>query len=97
MTILDKAWKVDRDGERLYVYAPGEVCIDIVSGAPEDRRRVLALLAQVQHLAAVAKDAASEWCTRYRAPTECGACLACRARAVLRDAGVSDGHGRGGG
>lgn len=52
VTLLAKPWKVDERGERLYVYVDGrEVCVDICSGLPEDRRRVLALLAQVPEMA----------------------------------------------
>lgn len=47
-SILDQPVRVDRDGERLYFYAPGEVCVDICSGTPEDRKRVMALLEHVQ-------------------------------------------------
>lgn len=47
-TILDQPAKVDREGERLYFYAPGEVCVDICSGRPEDRKRVMALLEHSQ-------------------------------------------------
>lgn len=51
MTILTKPWRIDRRGERIYVDAPGEVCIDLCSGTPEDRARVMALLEQVQKMA----------------------------------------------
>lgn len=51
MSLLDKPWKVDAEGELIYAYVDGrEVCIDICSGRPEDRRKVLALLAQVQEI-----------------------------------------------
>lgn len=53
MTILSKPWRIDRRGERIYVDAPGEVCVDICSGTPEDRARVMALLEQVQAMARV--------------------------------------------
>lgn len=85
MTLLDKPWKVDRDGERLYAYVSGEVCIDIVSGTPEDRRRVLAFLVQAQAMAALLRrvDASAGFeatSTAFHAEV----------RSVLRDAGVSD-------
>lgn len=52
MTLLEKPWKVDRAGERIYAYVGNrEVGIDICSGAPEDRARVMALLEQVQAIA----------------------------------------------
>lgn len=51
MTILSKPWRIDRRGERIYVDAPGEVCIDLCSGTQEDRARVMALAAQAQAMA----------------------------------------------
>lgn len=48
MTILTKPWRIDRRGERIYVDAPGEVCVDVCSGTSEDRARVMALLEQAQ-------------------------------------------------
>ena len=46
--MFTKPWRIDRRGERIYIDAPGEVCVDITSGAPEDRARVMALLEQAQ-------------------------------------------------
>lgn len=51
--ILNNPVRVDLRGERLYFNVPGEVCVDVCSGLPEDRARVLALLAQVQRMAAL--------------------------------------------
>ena len=98
MILLSKPWKVDAEGERIYAYAPGEVCIDICSGRPEDRARVLALLAQVQDMARALERASRDEC---EGAADCGwhlggACRACAARAMLRDAGVSVPDGRGG-
>lgn len=46
--ILKSPVRVDLRGERLYFNVPGEVCVDLCSGLPEDGARVLALLGQVQ-------------------------------------------------
>lgn len=80
MTILDTPVKVDLRGERLYFHAPGEVCVDICSGAPEDRARVLALLAQAQEAMRILRD----FCDNY----EMGSGPDARMAAILRNAKV---------
>lgn len=44
MTMPTKPARVDREGERLYLYAPGEVCVDICSGAKTERSAAMDLL-----------------------------------------------------
>lgn len=83
--LLEKTWVVNSEAERFYVYAPGEVCVDLTSGAPGDRARVLALLVQARRMALVLSDLLPA--LEGRSP------LGDRyldARGVLRDAGVLD-------
>lgn len=56
MTLLDKPATVNREAERLYLYAPGEVCVDLTSGTPEDRARVMALLENMREAYALLRD-----------------------------------------
>lgn len=98
--ILTKPWKVNQRMECLYAYAPGEVCIDLTSGKPEDRARVLALVGQAQaafsllvELAEGGSCESSVTCAMARSGQFDGMkeCPLCRARAVLRDAKVLSG------
>lgn len=41
-------------------------------------------LERMRALEGIVQWAASEWCSRYVSPTECGECLACQARTALR-------------
>lgn len=86
MTILSKPWKVDRDGERIYCYAPGEVCVDLVSGTKEDRARVMVLLEQVQPAMALLLD----YFENYELGEDCDAEM----KAVLVAAGLMSEDGR---
>lgn len=54
--LLSRPWRIDRRGERIYIDAPDEVCVDICSGTPEDRARVMALLEQVQAMGRLIRD-----------------------------------------
>lgn len=84
-TTLTKPWKVNQRAECIYAYAPGECCIDLCSGTPEDRARVMALLEQVQKMGRILK-----------ALVEDRGVNKADAEAVLRDAGVmSEGLCRG--
>jgi hypothetical protein len=49
--IIKSPVRVDKEGERLYFYVPHEVCVELTSGRPEDRARVLALVGQAQQMA----------------------------------------------
>lgn len=97
-TTLTKPWKVNQRAECIYAYAPGEVCIDLTSGTPEDRARVMALLKQVQRmgrvlLADMARGDDGLMHDEFRCPyLSAGECADwCKAkRDVLRAAGVLD-------
>lgn len=90
MNILDTPMRVNHEAHRIYIYAPGEVCIDLTSGTQDDRERVMALLAQVQEMTHALRPLANTQCEGM---ADCGGhrgglCPPCRARAILRDAGV---------
>lgn len=89
-TILDRPVRVDERGERLYFNVPGEVCVDVCSGREEDRKTVLAFLAQAQEMAWALRPLVNAQCEGM---ADCGGhrgglCPPCRARYVLRAAGV---------
>lgn len=93
-TILSKPWRIDRRGERIYIDAPGEVCIDLCSGTPEGRARVMALLENARGAFRTLVD--------YHAGCGCRQTMTdrtrwCHVARLLDDAGVldeSDPHGR---
>lgn len=104
MTLLTKPWKVDRRGHRFYVYAPGEVCIDLCSGTEADRERVMVLLGHVQALVETLllqgitrMDGVRCWCPDKKTHDASPSFACDEARRVLRDAGASDPDGRGDG
>lgn len=90
MTILSKPWRIDRRGERIYIDAPGEVCVDLCSGTQEDRARVMALLEQVQRMANLLVDHLAGR-NGHNCPTTAPECSICGPiEECLRAAGVLD-------
>jgi hypothetical protein len=90
--ILSEPVRVNERADCVYFF-DGMVCADII-GPEEQRKATLRLVAQAQRMARLLTDATG--CTRYRVPDDCGSCFGCRAKAVLRDAGVSGPDDRGG-
>lgn len=86
--LLDIPWHVNRRAECLYVYAPGEVCVDLTSGTPENRARVMALLEQVQRMAQLLSKHLAGYGGHncHTTPPECDVCGPIEE--CLRDAGL---------
>lgn len=62
MSLLDTPMRINHEAHRIYVYAPGEVCIDLTSGTQEDRERVMVLLVQVQEMTHALRPLANTQC-----------------------------------
>lgn len=94
-TILNSPVRVYKDRVAVYFF-DGRVHCDIIAPEGPERDAVLALAGQAQRMALVLRDAADVACEITTGTDDCAVhgfsfeeqCGTCRARTVLRDAGV---------